>query len=242
MLRRILGASALAMGLVCAAALPAWAHVTVAPDSAPQGASDVEITFRVPNEEPPASTTKLDVAIPTSPPLLNALAQSVPGWTDNVKTTHLTTPIQTDDGAVTDVVTEVSWTADSAAYAIKPGEFGRFEIIVGSLPTSGNQIVFKALQTYSNGDVVRWIDPVTPNGPPPDHPTPILQLTSPTTAGASATTTPTTASGSASASTTGFATKSQVDSAHTIGIIGIIIGALGLLGAAAALTLRRRAS
>jgi len=226
--------------MVCATALPAWAHVTVAPDSAPQGASDIEITFRVPNEEPPASTTKLDVEIPTSPPLLNALAQSVPGWTDTVKTTHLTTPIQTDDGPVTDVVTEVSWTADSAAYAIKSGEFGRFEIIVGSLPTSGDQIVFRALQTYSNGDVVRWIDPVTPNGPAPDHPTPILQLTSPTTAGATTTTTPGSASGSASASTTGFAKKSQVDSARTIGIIGIIIGALGLLGAAAALTLRRR--
>jgi len=227
---------------IAASALPAWAHVTVAPDSAPQGASDIEITFRVPNEEPPASTTKLDVEIPTSPPLLNALAQSVPGWTDTVKTTHLTTPIQTDDGPVTDVVTEVSWTADSAAYAIKPGEFGRFEIIVGSLPTSGNQIVFKALQTYSNGDVVRWIDPVTPNGPAPDHPTPILTLTSPTTAPTGTATATTTPTAGASALPAHVASKSDADSAKTIGIIAIILAALALIGVAVSLTRKRPAT
>ena len=239
MVRRVIVASALAAGLVCAAALPAWAHVTVTPDSAPKGASDIEITFRVPNEESTASTTKLQIAVPSNPPLLNALAQSVPGWTASVTTTHLAKPIQTDDGPVTDVVSEVDWTADSVANGIKPGDFGKFEILVGTLPSTGDQIVFKALQTYSNRDVVRWIDPVTPNGPEPDHPTPILNLTSPTTA----TPTPprgTSVTTAAEASTTGLAKKSQVDSARTVGIIGIILGALGLLIGGAALASRRR--
>jgi uncharacterized protein YcnI len=223
-------------------ALPAWAHVTVAPDSAPKGASDVEITFRVPNEDSSASTTKLDVAIPSSPPLLNALAQSVPGWTDNVKTTHLSTPIHTDDGDVTDVVTEVSWTANSAAYAIKPGEFGRFEIIVGSLPTSADQIVFKALQTYSNGKIVRWIDPVTPSGPAPANPTPILNLTSPTTAPTGTATATTTPTATGSALPAHVASKSDADSARTIGIIAVVLAALALIGVAISLTRKRPAT
>jgi uncharacterized protein YcnI len=240
MVRKIVAASALVVGMVCVGAMPAWAHVTVAPESAPRGASDVEITFRVPNEETKANTTKIDIEVPSSPPLLNALAQSVPGWTDSVVTTHLAKPIQTDDGPVTDVVSEVTWTADSASSGIKPGEFAKFEILVGSLPSTGDQIVFKALQTYSNGDVVQWIDPVTPNGPPADHPTPILQLTSPTTATAPSGGTTSPSTPAATSSGAGLAKKSQVDSARTIGIVGVVIGALGLLAGGAALLRRRR--
>ena len=49
-------------------------------------------------------------------------------------TQHLAKPIQTDDGPVSDVVSEVTWTADSPAAQIKPGAFGKFEIIVGFAP------------------------------------------------------------------------------------------------------------
>ena len=239
-LRRIVAASALAVGLVCAGAIPAWAHVTVDPQSAPKGASDIEIGFRVPNEELKASTTKIAIALPSDPPVLNALAQSVPGWTAAVVTTHLAKAIHTDDGDVSDVVTQVTWTADSAASGIKPGDFQKFEILVGTLPSTGDQIVFKALQTYSDGVVVSWIDPVTPNGPAAEHPTPILSLTSPTTEAttpAGGTTSPGT---QAPASTTGLAKKSQVDSARTMGVIGIVVGALGLIAGGAALASRRR--
>src|SRR5579862_6420266 len=126
MVRRIAAVAVLAVGLVCAAAFPAWAHVTISPDSATKGASDVEIAFRVPNEEPPASTTELDVQIPTDPPLLSVLAESVPGWTASVTSVHLAKPIQTDDGPISDAVSVVSWKADNAAAGIKPNEFGKF--------------------------------------------------------------------------------------------------------------------
>jgi MYXO-CTERM domain-containing protein len=239
MLRRVASASTLVVGLVLVGAIPAWAHVTVEPSSAPKGGSDIEIGFRVPNEEAKANTTKVAIELPSAPPILNVLAQSVPGWTAAVVTTTLPKPIQTDDGPVSDIVTQVAWTANNAAAGIKPGDFEKFEILVGTLPDTGDQIVFKALQTYSNGDVVSWIDPVTPGGPAADHPTPILSLTSPT-AGA-----PTKGSESATgapAVTTGLAKKSQVDSARTIGIIGIVVGALGLLAAGAALASRRRSA
>ncbi|MDQ1479695.1 MAG: hypothetical protein QOI44_556, partial [Actinomycetota bacterium] len=109
MLRRIVAASVLAVGLVCAIALPAWAHITIAPDSADKGATDVEIAFRVPNEEA-TNTTKIQVALPTDHPLLGVLAQPVPGWTSKVTTVKLSTPVHTDDGDITDAVSEVDWT------------------------------------------------------------------------------------------------------------------------------------
>jgi hypothetical protein len=37
-------------------------------------------------------------------------------------------------------------------------------------------LVFKAVQTYDNGDVVRWIDTSTPGGAEPDHPAPTVTL------------------------------------------------------------------
>jgi len=238
MLRRIVGASALAVALVCAGALPAWAHVTVTPDSAPQGASDIEITFRVPNEETTASTTKLQIAVPSNPPLLNAKAQSVAGWTASVMNTHLAKPIHTDDGDFSEVVSQVTWTADTVSDGIKPNDFGKFELLVGTLPSTGNQIEFKALQTYSNGDIVRWIETQTPGGPTPDHPAPILQLTAPT---GSATPT-TTATGGGAASGAAKTAKDNADTAKTIGIIALIVGVLALAIGGVALATRRRAA
>lgn len=38
-----------------------------------------------------------------------------------------------------------------------------------------DQLVFKALQTYSDGDTVRWIDDPAP-GTEPEHPAPVLTL------------------------------------------------------------------
>ena len=33
---------------------------------------------------------------------------------------------------------------------------------------------FKALQTYNNGDIVRWIEPTPAGGEEPEHPAPVL--------------------------------------------------------------------
>jgi hypothetical protein len=35
---------------------------------------------------------------------------------------------------------------------------------------------FRALQTYDNGAVVRWIEATPPGGPEPDHPAPVLTI------------------------------------------------------------------
>ena len=240
MVRRIVAASALVIGFVVAGAIPAWAHVTIAPESAAKGGSDVEIAFRVPNEEDAASTTKVDIAIPTDHPLASVLAQAVPGWTATVQTTKLAKPIHTDDGDVNDAVSEVTWTASSAATGIKPGQFGRFEILAGQLPGDTGSLTFRTIQTYSNGDVVRWIEVQTAGGPEPDHPAPVLQLTAGGGSAATATTQP--SASSTAPTVTSVVKKSDVDSAKTIAIIAIIVGALGLVIAGLSMASRRKSA
>ena len=45
------------------------------------------------------------------------------------------------------------------------------------LPDGVAQLAFKAIQTYSNGDIVRWIDLPQAGQPAPEHPAPVLALT-----------------------------------------------------------------
>jgi uncharacterized protein YcnI len=229
-------------GIVSAAVLgwaaPALAHVTVAPETAPKGATDVQLTFRVPSEEDSA-TTKVQIALPTEPPLVGVLAQPVPGWTAKVTTHHLSTPIQTDDGPVSDIVTNVTWTADNAAAGIQPDNYQGFDLLAGALPDQGTDVVFKAVQTYANGDVVNWVDPVTAGGPEAEHPTPILKLTAGEPSGSGGETSTTVAAGGSAASTSS-SVKDDADTAKTIGIIAIIFSVLALIGVGIGFAMRRR--
>ena len=95
----------------------AWAHVTIHPDTLPAGSSDVEITFRVPNERDNANTVGLQVFFPSNVPLLTVEVLPVPGWTESVHTRNLSTPVQTDDGPVSQVVSDVTWTATTGGIA-----------------------------------------------------------------------------------------------------------------------------
>jgi uncharacterized protein YcnI len=164
---------------VVSAALMAWgvasaaAHVAVSPESAPRG-STAELTFRVPNEESQAVTTKIQLQIPTSTPIAQVLVRPTPGWTATTHSTKLTQPLVTDDGKFTTVVDEVSWSGGR----IEPGQYQDFALSADPLPDQGSQVVFKTIQTYSNGDVVRWIDVAQPGQPEPEHPAPVLVLTS----------------------------------------------------------------
>jgi uncharacterized protein YcnI len=225
--------------LVVGWAVPAWAHVTVAPESAPKSTTNVQVTFRVPNEETSAATTKVQIVFPTDPPLVGVLAQPVTGWKANVTTQHLSTPIQTDDGPVSDVVSQVTWTADNTASGVQPNDFQGFQVLVGALPDSGSQVVFKAVQTYSDGTVVRWVDPVTPGGPAAEHPTPILTLTAGSTSANGGETSTTVATGGSATGAVKTA-KDNADTAKTIGIIALIVSVLALIGVVVVFAMRRK--
>jgi uncharacterized protein YcnI len=225
----VLVASAGLVGLALAA--PASAHVTVHADNATRGASDAVLAFRVPNERSNATTTKLEVAFPTATPLLGVLVAPHPGWSFTVKTTTLNPPVKTDDGTISEAVSLVTWTADGPADAIPVGGYADFDVTAGTLPDTSS-LTFKALQTYSSGEVVHWIEIPQAGQTEPDTPAPMLTLSS---AGAgSGGTAP-----AASAVTTGKSSASDT-TARILGGIGI--GLAVVLGAGGYLLGRRRSS
>jgi uncharacterized protein YcnI len=216
----------------CAAALvalagTAFAHITVTPGSAPQG-SAAELTFRVPNEEATADTVGVQVKIPTDHPIAQLLARPIPGWNVQIQSVKLAKPIVTDDGTFTTAVSEVTWTGGK----IPPGQYQDFSVSADPLPAGTTQLVFKALQTYSNGDIVRWIDVPQPGQAEPEHPAPVLTLTRATADSAARTAslpgTPAAASGGSDGT------------ARALGIAGLTAGVVGLgFGVAAVLRGRR---
>jgi uncharacterized protein YcnI len=240
-MKRLIVAPFVAAAALVVFAPAASAHVTVDPSSAPKG-GEITLGFRVPNEMSNADTVKVQIFFPTAYPILGVDPESIRGWQDTIITQHLTTPIQTDDGPVSDVVSEIDWSGGPIAV----GHFNEFYVLAQSLPTNTNSLVFKALQTYSNGDIVRWIDPVTPGQPDPPHPTPILYLTGPLTAAASqAAVAGESAPASSAASpavtvTASSASAASVRSAKEVAVIGVVVGALGLVAAIAAIVLTRR--
>lgn len=167
----VLGAAGAALVVLAA---PAAAHVTVNPP-ATAGGGYGKVTFRVPTESDTASTTKLEVVLPADHPLAYVGLRPVPGWTAKTTMTKLAKPLSTDDGEITQAVSRITWTASPGA-AIRPGQFQEFDVSAGPLPDSGT-LAFKALQTYSDGSVVRWIDPTHKGQPAPEHPAPVLTLT-----------------------------------------------------------------
>ncbi|MDQ1461373.1 MAG: hypothetical protein QOI08_2857, partial [Actinomycetota bacterium] len=211
-----------------AAAAPAWAHVKVEPESAVKG-SDAVLAFVVPNEKTNATTNKVVVQFPTDHPIADALTEPIPGWTAEVTTAPVKTPIKTDAGTVNDAVKSVTWTA--AGPGIGVGNFQEFRVSVG-LPADADSLTFPTTQTYTDGETVNWVQVTPPGGPEPDSPAPVLTLTN---AAATADTTPTTGGTAAS-----NVKKSDVDNAKTIAIIGIVVGALGLLAGIGGLTMARR--
>src|ERR1051326_1770135 len=162
--------STAAVSLVAAATV-ASAHVTVNPNTAQQGAY-TKVSFRVPNEEKDQATTSLEIDLPADPPIASVSVKPVPGWTATATAGELATPIKTDDGDVTQAVTKIVWTGGK----IDPGQFQEFDVSLGPLPKDADQLVFKALQTYSDGNIVRWIDVPQAGQAETGPPAPLLPL------------------------------------------------------------------
>jgi periplasmic copper chaperone A len=99
----------------------------------------------------------------------------VPGWTVATTKRKLDKPIEMHGSQVSEVVSVITWTASSADAAVKPGQFQEFAVSLGPIPSDAKQLVFKALQTYSDGAVVRWIDEPK-EGAEHEHPAPVLNV------------------------------------------------------------------
>ena len=156
-------------------AAPAFAHVTAQPGDAAQGSYSV-VSLRVPNESDTAGTVKLEVTLPADHPLSSVRTTPVPGWTATMTKAALNPPVQVGERTVSEAVRTVTWTANPGT-RIGPGEFLEFPLSVGPLPTGVEEIALPAVQTYDDGEVVAWDQPMNPDGSEPERPAPTLTLT-----------------------------------------------------------------
>ncbi|MFH8787441.1 YcnI family protein [Streptomyces roseoverticillatus] len=230
-LRRLPVIGAVAAGAVLLLAGPASAHVGVQPGTAEKGGYST-IAFKVPNEKDNASTVKLEVTLDPKHPLASVMPQPVPGWEVKVEKAKLDKPLQMHGKTIDEAVSKITWTGGK----IEPGQFQQFPLSVGKLPDDADELVFKALQTYSDDDVVRWIDPSKPGGAEAEHPAPTLKLVA---KGASAgkggddhdgKTGGKSADGKAeNASATSDEGDGGSDTtARVLGVVGIVVGAAGV--------------
>lgn len=160
--------------LVLGAAGVASAHVTAhSPDTLTKGGF-AEIVFRVPDEEATAHTTRIEVDFSATAPVPDAQLKPVDGWTATVTMMNLPKPVNTNNETLTTAVKSITWAAPKGQ-GIAPGQFQEFPIVVEGLPDT-DTMVMPAVQTYDNGDVVRWNQLTVAGKAEPDHPAPHLAL------------------------------------------------------------------
>ncbi len=222
--RRLAVVGALAATSVVLSAGPALAHVSVDPEQAEQGGYSV-VNFKVPNERDDAATTKVEVNLPADQPLASVMPQPVPGWDVKVTKSELDKPIEMHGEKIDEAVTKITWTGGK----IGKGEFQQFPVSMGELPKDADQIAFKALQTYDDDDVVRWIEEPKEGEPEPENPAPVLKLAPAAASGSDAKSgagaEQTSADGSAQAKDGGSGTDTT---ARVLGVAGIVVGVAGV--------------
>lgn len=211
MIRKLAIVGAIVTGAVALAAGPAFAHVAIEREGSVSSSGVVAATVVVPNEKDDAGTVTVELVFPASPKLTMVEAEAVEGWTATVKK------------ASDDSVESVTWTGGP----ITGDEEVELPISVGDVPEDVDAVDFKAIQTYDDGDVVRWIDPTPASGEEPDHPAPVLLVS-----GA--------ASGHDAAGDDHAAGESDDDGLSTGAIIAIVLGVIIVLAAIGLMISRSR--
>jgi uncharacterized protein YcnI len=148
----VLGA-VLAVGVLAG---PAFAHVQVTATPGSPGATDANLKIMAAGESGTAGTSKLDVvADPAIPADQVSLVSGPTGWA----------LAPGSNGGFT-----------LSGPALAKGADAEISLKVKTLPDVP-QVTFKVVQTYSDGEVVRWIELPGPDGKEPDNPAPVVKLT-----------------------------------------------------------------
>lgn len=130
--------AAMALSLLLFAGV-ASAHVTVQPKETKQGSYEV-FTVRVPSEKKEVTTKSVKVRIAEGVEFKRIEPKA--GWTYELE--------KTADG----IVKSITWTADGEG--LTATEFGEFRM-QGKVAADAKELVWKAYQTYSDGELVEWI-------------------------------------------------------------------------------------
>ncbi|MFD7321366.1 YcnI family protein [Streptomyces sp. NPDC059875] len=175
---RIAVAGGIALSSVVLLSGTAFAHVSVQPQGEAAKGGYATVNIKVPNERDNASTVKVEVNFPTDHPLASVMPQPVPGWKAEVTKAKLAKPLELHGKKINEAVSKVTWTADGSK--IGPGQFQQFPLSLGQLPEDTDQLVLKAIQTYDNNEVVRWIEETKEGAEEPQNPAPVLKLSAAT--------------------------------------------------------------
>jgi uncharacterized protein YcnI len=162
---------AAAFAVVAIAAPAAQAHVTLNPRTAVAN-SFARLDVRVPNERDETSTRTVVVTFPDG--FYSVSVKRVWGWRATVTMRRLATPIQSEDGPITERVGKVTWRATSRANWIAPHHFEEFGLSMRIPNVAGRTLAFPSTQTYNGGEVVRWMGAAGS-----DTPAPAVNVTAP---------------------------------------------------------------
>lgn len=146
-MKKIVTLLILMIGALSIFAGAASAHVTIGPKETSQGAYEM-FTVKVPSEKADVTTTKIQVLIPEEVNITRF--EPKPGWNYEIE----------KDSA--DKITSVIWTTEGEG--LSATEFGQFNMN-GKVGDEATEIVWKAIQTYSDGSVVEWVEAQEANSP-----------------------------------------------------------------------------
>jgi uncharacterized protein YcnI len=216
-------------------AAPASAHVTVTPEETAAGSFTV-VTMSVPHGCEGSPTTKVAIQIPED--ILAVTPTRNPYYNLAKKMQKLPEPVTDAHGnEVTERVGSVVYTAKTS---LPDGQRDAFELSLQLPEKAGETLAFPAIQTCEKGETA-WTE--IPTGDQDEeeleHPAPAFEITKAVEEGEVSAT-----SDGAEESTgaSGAEADDDSDTSTTLGIIGVVLGALGLVvGGAALVQVRRRA-
>ncbi len=206
-------------------AAPASAHVSAQPPEQPAGGFTV-MSLRVPNEQPEA-TTKVEVQFPAG--ITGVRYKPVDGWTVAVKMEKLDEPV--DDGHGGQVTEQVD-TVTFSGGEILEGQFQEFPLSFQMVAEGelGDKVFFPAIQTYENGDEAAWTEkPASEDDDAElERPAPAVTLVASEDSHGGGGDDEAEHEGDSDETSSSSDLEDDVDTARTLGILGIIVGALGL--------------
>ena len=222
-----------ALPLLAAAALvvpaSAQAHVSIHPNTIPAGAF-ATLDVRVPGEQEGAYVSEVDMLFPQG--FTGVDYEKVPGWSTRVIESKLAQPITQDGETIDTEVSRIVWTWTGPAGKVGNGQFLDFPLSLAIPPdAAGSALEFRTVQSYSNGQVVHWIDPSLSA----EHPSPRINVT--TKGGAiedvageeAGPAAGQTGSGSSATAPVTSTAQSNGAASKTLGIVALILGTLGLI-------------
>jgi uncharacterized protein YcnI len=219
----------------------AQAHISLHPNTIPAGAF-ATLDVRVPGEQEGAYVKRVDVLFPAG--FTGVDYENVSGWSTHVIEAKLAKPLREDGETIDTEVSQIVWTWTGPRGKVNNGQFVDFPLSL-AIPAdaSGKALEFRTVQSYSNGQVVHWIDPSLTA----EHPSPRIDVTAkggviedvagdeagPVAGQAGAVAQGASVASPAVAQASGGASKG-------LGVAALAIGALGLLVGLAALLAARR--